>query len=572
MPQNQKKLVFYFLQLIILLLVSISCNKTKPLVKKKDLTKTNKLLAIGHEFYVKQEFDSSYYYYNKAKNEAEIVQDTSRIIHSLGWMAEIQTNKGDYNGCENTCVEALPYLGNKGKFPFGETNIYIRLGNNYSSMYEYKNAIISFRKAINAKTDIIDRENIENNIALALLYSNRYNEALTIFNRILSQKGVLNDQKRYSMLLNNVGLCVQKAGNKNAVSYYYKSLKIKKKINDKNGILDAYFNISNYYKTIDRLKSYRYALLAYSISTNIDTKLEVLKLLIQNSSGNELKKYTLLYIKINDNITAVRQKSKNTLAKIKYDATQEKEENTKLKEQKAENLLQLEVQKYKTYGLYLLILIILILTIYTYYYLKRKNRKEKIQISYQTELQIAKKLHDELANDVYRLMKFVEKEDLSSEKNKEIILTNLDTIYTLTRNISIENSNIKTGILFKQQLKEMLFGFNTASTNIIINNLDAVNWTILTNEHKITVHRVLQELLVNMKKHSQCSLVVLSFTSSKRTMTISYTDDGLGVHLVNKVVTNGLQNMEDRLKALKGIIIFESERGRGFKAQISFPI
>jgi hypothetical protein len=47
----------------------------------------------------------------------------------------------------------------------------------------------------------------------------------------------------------------------------------------RNGVLDAYFNLS-ILQTIDRLKSYKYALLAYSISTN-DTKLEVLKLLIQ---------------------------------------------------------------------------------------------------------------------------------------------------------------------------------------------------------------------------------------------------------------------------------------------------
>jgi glucose-6-phosphate-specific signal transduction histidine kinase len=45
----------------------------------------------------------------------------------------------------------------------------------------------------------------------------------------------------------------------------------------------------------------------------------------------------------------------------------------------------------------------------------------------------------------------------------------------------------------------MLFGFNTNATNIIINNLDAIDWIVLTDEHKITVYRVLQELLINMK-------------------------------------------------------------------------
>jgi hypothetical protein len=44
----------------------------------------------------------------KAKNEAEIVQDTSRITPRL--MAEIQPIKVDYTGSESTCVEALLIL------------------------------------------------------------------------------------------------------------------------------------------------------------------------------------------------------------------------------------------------------------------------------------------------------------------------------------------------------------------------------------------------------------------------------------------------------------------------------
>jgi hypothetical protein len=30
----------------------------------------------------------------------------------------------------------------------------------------------------------------------------------------------------------------------------------------------------------------------------------------------------------------------------------------------------------------------------------------------------------------------------------------------------------------------MLFGFNTNATNIIINNLDAIDWIVLTDEDK----------------------------------------------------------------------------------------
>jgi hypothetical protein len=40
----------------------------------------------------------------QSKNAAEI-KDTSRIINSLSWMAQIQRHQGDYVGSEATAVE-----------------------------------------------------------------------------------------------------------------------------------------------------------------------------------------------------------------------------------------------------------------------------------------------------------------------------------------------------------------------------------------------------------------------------------------------------------------------------------
>jgi signal transduction histidine kinase len=487
-------------------------------------------------------------------------------------MAEIQTNQGDYTGSESTCIEAFPYLGNKGKFLYGESNIYIILGNNYLNTAEYKNAIISFKKAINHKTDKIDRAKIENNIAIVLTASKHHQEALNIYNKLLLEKNILKDQIQYSMVLNNLGRCLYKVGNKKALTYYYKSLKIKKLYQDKIGIADTYYNLSEYYTTTDATKSYRYARLAYSLMTNADNKLEVLKLLVQNSKGNELKKNSTLYIKINDSIVAVRQKSKNTFAKIKYDSKQEKEENKRLKQQKVENLLQLEVQKYKTYGLYFVILIILILTIYTYYYLKRKNTKEKIQVSYLTELQIAKKLHDELANDLFQTMSFAETQDLSSAINKELLLENLDAIYSRTRNISKENSTIDTGIYYDTNLKNLISDFNTETVNIIVSGFDAIDWLKVEAVKKIVIYRVMQELLVNMKKHSQCNLVLLSFKKDNKSIYLNYSDNGIGSNDNESLAQYGLQNMTSRINSIAGKISLDTEIGKGYKVNIQIPI
>ena len=111
-----KKLQLYT---ILLLTILSSCNN-KPQVtitNKRNLSSLNTLIEKGHNHYKSGSFDSSYYYFNKVKNEAEHIKDTSRLVHSLSWMAQIQRNEGDYTGSEATAVEALPYLEKTDKFP-----------------------------------------------------------------------------------------------------------------------------------------------------------------------------------------------------------------------------------------------------------------------------------------------------------------------------------------------------------------------------------------------------------------------------------------------------------------------
>jgi signal transduction histidine kinase len=201
-----------------------------------------------------------------------------------------------------------------------------------------------------------------------------------------------------------------------------------------------------------------------------------------------------------------------------------------------------------------------------------RNKREKIKASYNTEIRIAKKLHDELANDVYHTMAFAETQDLSTIHNKEILISNLDTIYSRTRNISRENNSMETGPLFITDLKEMMSGFNTQEVNVITNGMDSINWIVLDDNKKIIIYRVIQELLVNMKKHSQCSLVVLTFKKTGNKLEIDYTDNGLGATLEQLNSKNGLQNVENRIQAIKGIITFETKSNKGFKVQFIIPI
>jgi hypothetical protein len=49
--------------------------------------------------------------------------------------------------------------------------------------------------------------------------------------------------------------------------------------------------------------------------------------------------------------------------------------------------------------------------------------------------------------------------------------SNLDTIYSRTRNISKENISVETGPAFLSDFKEMMTDFNTHEVNVIANGL-----------------------------------------------------------------------------------------------------
>jgi signal transduction histidine kinase len=305
---------------------------------------------------------------------------------------------------------------------------------------------------------------------------------------------------------------------------------------------------------------------------SIDERLESLSFLVKNNFEKGNNKYALIYIKLNDSIIKVRNNAKNQFAKIKYDSDQNRADNLKLSAQKAQTTLQLEKQKNSTLLLYFVVLLLVFLSVFIINFLKTKSKREKIRISYNTETRISKKLHDELANDLYQTMTFAETQDLSTENNKETLLNDLDSIYSRTRNISRENSSIDIGPNFVPNLKEMMSNYSNDAVNILVNGLDVLQNTALETNKKITIYRTLQELLVNMKKHSQCSLVVITFKNIDKKIQIEYTDNGIGVSQEKINLKNGLLNVETRVKAVDGTLTFDNALQKGFKVNITFPV
>ncbi|WP_317044068.1 tetratricopeptide repeat-containing sensor histidine kinase [Flavobacterium aquidurense] len=525
----------------------------------------------GIESFENKNFNSAFYNFNKSKIIFETIKDSANIVFNLIQMASIQQINGDYYGSKETLTEALPFLKHK--------DIYSASINNFFGIADkelslYHDAIHYYKEAIADCTDEVSKQSPLNNIATVYIQQKKYDEAIQILKSILDKKIIDKEPFEKAGILDNLGFAYFKNGlTEKGLSLMQEGYQLRKQIDDFYGSIESNLHLAEYFLKTDSKKSNQYAQSAYEIATrfnSVDERLKALSFLISNDSGNKNAQYAQKYITINDSIIKIRNNFKNKFAKIKYDSKKEKDENQKLRLEKAENELSLQAANYQRIFFIIGITSLFLLLLYLRKFYQNRNRIEKLETAYDTETRIAKDIHDELANDVFHAITYTQTQSLTKEEVKETLLQKLNHIYIRVRGISRENNSIDTGINYSANLKEMLSTYNSSNTNVLINSLEKVNWESIDEIKKVTIQRVLQELMVNMKKHSDAPVVVLKFESTANTITINYSDNGKGCEK-DLIIKNGLQNMENRILSIKGTLTFDSEPGKGFKVKITLP-
>jgi signal transduction histidine kinase len=546
------KKIHFPIFILTVIIVFFSCNQKKE--DKATNAVYDSLIKKALNLYSNQKYDSAFFYFYKSKNTCKN-DDLERITYSLFYLADIQQKQCAFAESEVTLTEIFK-INPKYKYI---NSIYNLLGLAYLEQYNYDSAIKYFNLA--TKTTLSQNEKFvyTNNIGYALLEAKKYDQAQKLFSKIINNDLLIADKLNYAKVLDNLGYAYFKLKNPQAIIYLNKSLQIRDSIKDDFERIPSYIHLSEYYQNSNKQVAKDLALKAYRATTNInspDDRILALKFLISNSNTNEIKTLALKQMSISDSINKVRQNAKTQFAKIKYDATIAIKESEKQKTEK---------QLYIALSIFITTLFIVLL-----FALRSRSKRKLLEATYETETRISKKLHDELANDVFNAMTFADTQNLEESNKKETLIENLDKIYIQARNISKENSQIDTGENFEQILKEMLSSYSNNQVNVIINKITAIDWNKCKKESKIIIYRTLQELMVNMKKHSQCSLVIIGFENTKKSIEISYSDNGIGCSEMLKF-KKGLQNVENRIFTINGTITFDSEVNKGFKAKIIIP-
>lgn len=559
---NISFLFFYFFICVFILYSSNTLCAQE--VKERDSLTYYSHLALRPKN--SNDLTSAYTFFKQRSKESLKRNDTLNTIHDLRYIAIIQFELGLLQESEITAVSALNLIDNLKKNTTRTTEnrlgINNHLGRVYTKLRDYETALKYYNTAFKLQQDPKRLNSILNNIGLIYYKQADYNQALKVFTTVHQTNLAINDVGKIARSLNNIGMTMSKMKRSSGFDSLTKALRLRKSIDYKKGVFGSYLKLVEYYKDKGELvNAIRYAEMAHHLSKRLGNnsfEAEALSVLMTLNPNVNVQRYTQLV----DSINKANLTIKNSYAAKKYALEKQerlaKENELKLKTIQLDNEQQKRLKaSYLFFGA-----LILLSAIFFVFYMRTKHKKEKLLEVYNTESRISKKVHDEVANDVFQLMTKLEHEDQIDTE----VISELHELYYRTRDISKEHGTLNNNYPFTENLAALIESFHDSQSNIIIKGLSDISWNLIPDIQKTTIYKVLQELLINMKKHSQASIVVLVFQKENRKLHISYSDNGIGNDLKKG---SGLQNTENRIQAINGTIIFDTKPNKGFKTKIT---
>ncbi|MFM2265533.1 MAG: hypothetical protein RLZ77_953, partial [Bacteroidota bacterium] len=470
-------------------------------------------------------------------------------------MAKIQNQFGDYHSADSVLTQTLK-LDTE---PIYRRNASIALANSYTHLENYAPAIAVYQQCLPQLTNVEDRLIVQNNLGYVYSKAQQFSKAMELFGRLKNERALDTLPQTKAMIYDNWGIIALKLKHNGGKAALDTGYRLRDSLQNKQGLTSSAMHYAHYYQLQNQKdsilfwakKAYNYAQQCH----NPEDRLEALQYAINAADAKDAKMYMRTFLQLSDSLQHAKAQAKAQFTSILYDAKKEKKENAQFRGW--------------IISLVGLLVLLIVLSVITTYILRLRARQRELQAVYATELRLSKQLHDELANDVFKTLSFVENQTPDSP-NKEAVLDHLEEIYQRTRFLSRSTGAIETGLTFKEELLELMSGFSSATVAVIALNVERIDWNSLAPTSKITLYRVLQELLVNMKKHSGANRVQITFEANSSALMVQYEDNGIGMPTAVHP-KNGLVNVENRILTLGGSISFETHQPTGCALKFILP-
>lgn len=512
----------------------------------------------GMDFLRSNKWDSAFLMLNRYVNTEDDILKKASAYNFIGL---ILWNMGDLYGAEQSLTYTIKTLDSTnekhrenlgyGYYLLGNVNLDLKL---YDNALNFYNDAIAFFRNSSFAFDIL------NGKATTLQKKRNYSDAISIYDSLLLLKP--SDQEQVARIIDN------RANTKwlqdptySALSEFKSALKIRIDSQYNRGLNASYAHLSDYYAKSKPDSAVWYAYKMYKTAKRNQSPADILealdKLIVLNSSIVSKDTFYKEFKQLNDSLQFSKDTTRNRFALIRYD----------FQKSKADNLV---LQQRVTTLIGLVAIAVLVITWLSVWYNKRKKKiKEDSENAIKdASLKTSQKVHDVVANGLYGIMNELEH---GKTIDKEPLMTKIEGLYEKSRNISYEEVSQNIGADYDNQIHHLLTSFSNEQIKVIIVGNQQIFWSRVAQSQRQELQLVLNEIMVNMNKHSDAKNVVLVFKQENNKCFITYKDDGVGFN-VNPQFGNGLNNTVSRIKSLNGDINFgKSEKG-GVSIDISFPL
>ncbi len=207
--------------------------------------------------------------------------------------------------------------------------------------------------------------------------------------------------------------------------------------------------------------------------------------------------------------------------------------------------------------------------------------KSVVQGQEEERSRLAKDLHDGLGGILsgakYSLGNMKENLIVTPENNAafERTMHMLELSITEMRRVA---HNMMPESLMKLNLDEALMDYceQVTVSGVLVVDYQSTNMKhlALNDTHKITVYRVVQELINNVAKHAAATSVIVQLFAKDNTLYLTVEDNGKGFDKSQLAFSSGIgfRNIKNRIDYLNGKLDVQSAPGKGTSVYIEIPL
>ncbi len=191
---------------------------------------------------------------------------------------------------------------------------------------------------------------------------------------------------------------------------------------------------------------------------------------------------------------------------------------------------------------------------------------------------VASDLHDSIGQQISALKFYFD--SIQKQKDEKLRIQLLKKTEALIDNVSDEIRNICFQLM-PRSVEKFGIGQSIKQLADLIHFSTGIKFDVKIEEKtdkldpnvSMSVYRVIQEFVNNSIKHAKCKNIGIHLSIKPKLLTLTMTDDGIGfTNDASLKKGNGIDNINLRIKYLKGELDFNPEKNKGVKLNIAIPL